>query len=113
MYTCILVFLLSIAGVGLFISTLCKTQQQAILGVFAFIAPTFLLSGYVTPVENMPIYLQKLSLINPLTYFFKLMKGIYLKNISSSIIFDYTLPLLGIAFITLTFAGWFFNKKLD
>ncbi len=113
LYTCILVFLLSIAGVGLFISTLCKTQQQAILGVFAFIAPTFLLSGYVTPVENMPIYLQKLSLINPLTYFFKLMKGIYLKNISSSIIFDYTLPLLGIAFITLTFAGWFFNKKLD
>lgn len=113
LYGCILVFLLSIAGVGLFISTLCKTQQQAILGVFAFIAPTFLLSGYVTPVENMPLYLQKFSLINPLTYFFKLMKGIYLKDIPFSIIMDYTLPLFLIALVTLGFAGWFFNKKLD
>lgn len=113
LYACITVFLLSIAGIGLFISTLCQTQQQAILGVFAFIAPMVLLSGFVTPIDNMPLYLQKITVVNPLTYFFRLMKGIYLKGLSFDIIMDNIYPLLIIAFATLTFAGWFFNKKLD
>ena len=113
LYGCMTVFLLSIAGIGLFISTLCQTQQQAILGVFAFLAPTVLLSGFVTPIENMPLYFQKFAYINPLTYFFRLMKGIYLKDFPLENIWMNTCPLLIIALITLTFAGWFFNKKLD
>ncbi len=113
LYGCITIFLLSISGVGLFISTLCQTQQQAILGVFAFMAPTVLLSGFVTPIENMPVYLQKFAYINPLTYFFRLMKGIYLKDFPIENIWMNIWPLLIIAFLTLSFAGWFFNKKLD
>ncbi len=113
LYLSIIVFLISIAGIGLFISTLCQTQQQAILGVFAFFAPTFLLSGFVAPIENMPLFLQKLSIINPLTYFFNLMKGIFLKDISIPMIWENIIPLLIISIITLTFAGWFFNKRLD
>ncbi len=113
LYACVSVFLLSIAGIGLFISTLCQTQQQAILGVFTFLAPAFLLSGFVTPVENMPPVLQKVAAINPLTYFFSLMKGIYLKDMTFGMIMENVFPLLIISFLTLGFAGWFFNKKLD
>lgn len=113
LYLCLTVFILAICGIGLFISTLCQTQQQAILGVFVFIAPTFLLSGYITPIENMPPLVQKFSYINPLTYFFNLSKGIYLKDIDFILIMQNTIPLMIIAVITLSFAGWFFNKKLD
>ncbi len=113
LYACIVSFLLSIAGIGLFISTLCQTQQQAILGVFAFLAPTFLLSGYVTPIENMPLFVQRLDVINPLTYFFVLMKGIFLKDISAATIWANVWPLLIISVCTMAFTTWFFNKRLD
>lgn len=113
LYLCMTVFILSICGIGLFISTLCQTQQQAILGVFVFVAPTFLLSGYITPIENMPPLVQKLGYINPLTYFFTLTKGIYLKDMDFALIMQNTIPLMIIAIVTLSFAGWFFNKKLD
>ncbi len=112
-YGCIFVFLLSIAGIGLFISTVCQTQQQAIFGVFCFLAPTFLLSGFITPLENMSPFLQKLSFFNPLTYFFNLMRGLFLKNIDYLTIWSNIWPLMLIAIITLSFACWFFNKKIN
>ncbi|MBR3677099.1 MAG: ABC transporter permease [Alphaproteobacteria bacterium] len=112
-YSCIFVFLFSIAGIGLFISTICNTQQQAIFGVFAFLAPTFLLSGFITPIENMPMALQKFSVINPLTYFFRLSRGLFLKNIDSAAIWADVWPLLIIGICTLSFASWFFNKRIN
>lgn len=112
-YACIFVFLLSIAGIGLFISTICQTQQQAIFGVFSFLAPTFLLSGFITPIENMPIFLQKFSYINPLTYFFRLVRGLFLKDIDNITIWANVWPLLIISICTLSFASWFFNKKVN
>ena len=112
-YACIFVFLLSIAGIGLFISTICNTQQQAIFGVFAFLAPTFLLSGFITPIENMPMLLQKFSIVNPLTYFFRLARGLFLKNIDAMTIWANVLPLLIIGLCTLSFAAWFFNKRIN
>ncbi len=112
-YACIFVFLLSIAGIGLFISTICNTQQQAIFGVFAFLAPTFLLSGFITPIENMPILLQKFSFINPLTYFFRLARGLFLKNIDMLTIWANVWPLLIIGICTMSFAAWFFNKRTN
>lgn len=111
-YACIFVFLLSIAGIGLFISTICQTQQQAIFGVFFFLAPTFLLSGFITPIENMPILLQKFSYVNPLTYFFRLVRGLFLKDIDNLTVWANIWPLLIIAACTLSFASWFFNKKV-
>ena len=112
-YACIFVFLLSIAGIGLFISTICNTQQQAIFGVFAFLAPTFLLSGFITPIENMPVLLQKFSVFNPLTYFFRLARGLFLKNIDALTIWANVWPLLVIGICTMSFAAWFFNKKIN
>lgn len=112
-YACIFVFLLSIAGIGLFISTICNTQQQAIFGVFAFLAPTFLLSGFITPIENMPVLLQKLSVFNPLTYFFRLSRGLFLKDIDLLMIWANVWPLLIIGVCTMSFAAWFFNKRIN
>jgi ABC-2 type transport system permease protein len=112
-YACIFVFLLSIAGIGLFISTICNTQQQAIFGVFAFLAPTFLLSGFITPIENMPLFLQKFSLINPLTYFFRLSRGLFLKDVDMLTIWANVWPLLIIGICTMSFAAWFFNKRIN
>ncbi|MEE6207646.1 MAG: ABC transporter permease [Alphaproteobacteria bacterium] len=112
-YLCIFVFLLSIAGIGLFISTICQTQQQAIFGVFCFLAPTFLLSGFITPIENMPQFLQDTSWLNPLTYFFRLMRGLFLKEIDNFTIWQNIWPLLIISACTLGFASWFFNKRIN
>lgn len=113
LYTCIIIFLLCMSGIGLTISVLCKTQQQAVLGVFMFTGPVLLLSGFMTPIENMPVILQKFSALNPLTYFFFLIKGIFLRDISNFTIWQNCYPLAVMAIITLTFSWWFFNKKLD
>ena len=112
-YGCVLVFLFSISGIGLFISTICNTQQQAIFGVFAFLAPTFLLSGFITPIENMPMILQKFSIFNPLTYFFQLARGLFLKDIDGLTVWANIWPLLIIGICTMSFASWFFNKRIN
>ncbi len=112
-YGCVLVFLFSISGIGLFISTICNTQQQAIFGVFAFLAPTFLLSGFITPIENMPMILQKFSIFNPLTYFFRLARGLFLKDIDGLTVWANIWPLLIIGICTMSFASWFFNKRIN
>lgn len=66
---------LALAGIGLFISSFCSTQQQAFLGVFSFTVPAVILSGYISPVENMPQVFQWLATIDPLTHFIVLLKG--------------------------------------
>ena len=71
------VFLLAVSGVGLFISSLSMTQQQAILGSFVFMVPANLLSGFATPVENIPNWLQPVSMAMPLRYFLIVSKGVF------------------------------------
>ena len=72
---------LALAGIGLFISSLCSTQQQAFLGVFCFMVPAVILSGYVSPVENMPTLFQWLAQLDPLSHFIVLLKGVFLKGL--------------------------------
>ncbi|MGO2465618.1 MAG: ABC transporter permease, partial [Serratia proteamaculans] len=67
-YGTMLVYGLSLVGFGLLISSLCATQQQAFIGVFVFMMPAILLSGYVSPVENMPVWLQNLTWANPIRH---------------------------------------------
>lgn len=109
----ILVSLLSIVGVGLFISSICKTQQQAILGVTAFQMPAVLLSGFISPIEDMPVFLQYLTLLNPIRFFMLLSRGIFLKGMGLQDVITNWIPLIIIAIITLTVAGWTFKRKLD
>jgi len=77
-YAAILTFAEACAGVGLFISSLVHTQQQAFLGAFAVLLPFALLSGFATPVENMPWWLQFVTTINPLAHMLRLMQGLFL-----------------------------------
>lgn len=107
------IFLLSISGIGLFISSMCKSQQQAILGVFAFMVPSLMISGFISPIENMPLIMRFIGYINPVTYYILLMKGLFLKSIPIWMIIRYSIPLIIISIFTLTFAGWFFKQKLD
>ena len=79
LYAAMTVYLLAVVGVGLFISSLALTQQQAILGTFAFMVPQVLLSGFASPVENMPDWLQTATLANPLRHFIVIVKGVFLK----------------------------------
>lgn len=90
-------FLLSVAGIGLFISSLARTQQQGILGAFVFLVPAMLLSGFATPIENMPDWLQPLTLANPLRYFLLVVRGIFLKGSSFMDIASLTWPMAIIA----------------
>ncbi len=78
-----------------------------------FMAPAVALSGFATPIENMPEWLQVGTLANPLRYFLVIVRGIFLKNLSFSIVWNQTYPMAIIAFFTLTGADWFFRKKLE
>lgn len=109
----LLVFVMAIAGVGLFISAVAKTQQQAILGAFIFMVPAVTLSGFAAPIENMPAWLQAASWINPLKHFLVTVKGLYLKDMSAYEVWTNTWPLIIIAMFTLSLAGWFFTRRLE
>lgn len=104
------VFVCAISGVGLFISSLCSTQQQAMLGTFVFMLPSVLLSGFATPIENMPTWLQPVTYLMPLKYMLINTKGIFLKAISADIVFGNVWPMAIIAAFTLLTAGLFFRK---
>ena len=113
LYCSMVVFLLSIVGIGLFISSICHTQQQSILGSFVFMVPTVLLSGYATPIENMPYLLQIFSNFIPITHFFIIIKGIFLKNIPFQEVFMHLWPMALMAIFTLSLAGWMFKRRLE
>lgn len=113
LYFSMSIFLLAVIGVGLFISALSKTQQQAILGTFIFMVPLTTLSGYATPIENMPQWLQDLTVINILKHFLIIIKGILLKDIPFSAVLAHTLPIAIIAAITLSVSVNMFKKRLE
>ncbi len=113
LYLGMFVFICSIVGVGLFISSLSNTQQQAILGGFIFMAPAVLLSGYATPIENMPTWLQKMTYANPLRFYLIIAKGIFLKTMPLSIVLSNIWPMIIIAIFTLSLSTWFFRHRLD
>lgn len=113
LYAVVALFLLSISGVGLFISSLCNTQQQSILGVFVFMVPAMLLSGFVTSIDNLPLFFQGITIINPLTYFMILIKGMFLKSMPMHLIVKNCIPLAIISVVTMSFSSWYFSKKRE
>lgn len=109
--TCL--FLLSTLGVGLFISTVSSTQQQAMMTTFFFIFPAFMFSGFVFPIANMPIVIQWLTYLNPLQYFLVILRGIFLKGVGLSILWPQYVALAVLG--TALFAGAVtrFHKRMD
>jgi len=113
LYACIVPYVLSLVGIGLFISTLCSTQQQAFLGMFLFVMPGILLSGYMSPVHNMPPLLQTLTWANPIRHFIVIAKGIYLKAAVPSDFSANLLALLCIAVVTGAASLLLFQRRLS
>jgi ABC-2 type transport system permease protein len=113
LYGSALFYLLAVVGIGLFISAMCMTQQQAILGAFLFMVPATLLSGFATPIANMPSWLQPITLINPMRYFLVIVEGVFLKDIPFRAVAAETFPLALIAIVTLAAASWLFRRRLE
>jgi len=113
LYGSAIFYLAAVVGVGLFISALSMTQQQAILGAFLFMVPAMLLSGFATPIENMPAWLQPVTLVNPLRYFLVIVKGVFLKDLPLAEVARQTVPLCLIAVVTLSSAAWLFRRRLE
>ncbi len=113
LYLGMFVFICSVVGVGLFISSLSSTQQQAILGGFIFMAPAVLLSGYATPIENMPTWLQNVTYANPLRFYLVIAKGVFLKDMPFDIVLSNVWPMMLIATFTLSLSTWFFRHRLQ
>ena len=108
-----LLFLLATVGVGLFISSLAKTQQQAFLGAFTYMVPASLLSGLATPYENIPGWLQWLARIDPLQYMITISRAMFLEGPGAGVVFRMIWPLAPIALVTLTLAAWLFRHRME
>lgn len=113
LYVAAFFYLISLIGVGVFVSALAMTQQQAILGAFLFLVPAMLLSGFATPIANMPQWLQLMTYANPLRYFLVIVRGVFLKDIPISEVVAETWPMAAIACITLPVAAWLFRSRLE
>lgn len=107
-----LVFLITTLGMGLMISTLSSTQQQAMLSTIFFLIPNMLLSGFIFPIANMPKVLQYLTLIIPARYFIEIIRGIYLKGLGFNYLYPQFLALLIFGGVVLLYAVKNFRKQL-
>ncbi len=105
-------FLMSAVGIGLFISTVSSTQQQAQISTFFFMNPAFILSGFAFPLENIPEWLQYITYINPLRYFIIIIRGVFLKGIGLEILWPQLVALAILGGIAILFSSLRFQKRL-
>ncbi len=108
------VFILSTLGLGLFVSTISKTQQQAMmLAIFLIMMPMVFLSGFAFPIENMPKIIQAITYIIPLRYFMTIIRGIILKGIGFADLWPQLLAMLGLGVLILGLSVQRFQKRID
>lgn len=107
------VYLLSVLGIGLFISTISRTQQQALMATFLFYLPAVLLSGFMFPIENMPEVIQWGTYLNPLRYFLVIIRGVFLKGAGLEILWPQLLYMLVLGAAVLTLSSLRFRKRLE
>jgi ABC-2 type transport system permease protein len=106
-------YLLSTLGIGLFISTVSKTQQQALMSTFFFYLPAVLLSGFMFPIANMPAPIQYLTYVNPLRYYLVVIRGIFLKGNGFVVLWPQMLALLLLGAAVFTVSTLRFRKRLE
>jgi ABC-2 type transport system permease protein len=106
-------FLLSTIGIGLLISTVARTQQQAMMAMSFFFIPAMLLSGYLFPIASMPPAAQVLSLANPLRHFLVIVRGVFLKGIGLEVLWPQMLGLLGLGIALLTLSAARVKTRLE
>jgi len=105
-------YLMTTLGIGLLISTVSQTQQQAMMSTFFFFMPAVLLSGFMFPIANMPEVVQWLTYLNPFRYFLVIIRGIFLKGVGPDILWPQMAALLVMGVITLGLASRRFRKTL-
>lgn len=106
-------FLLSMLGLGLYLSTISHTQQQASMTSFFFIQPAFMLSGFTFPIRNMPQPIQWLTYLNPLRYFMDIVRGVFLKGAGIDALWTQMLLLGVFGVAILVSSALRFHKRLD
>ena len=107
------VFLIAIIGVGLFISSLVSNQQQAMMGIMVCMMPAMLLSGFSSPVQNMPDWLQWVAMANPLTHILVIVRGVFLRDMPVPLVAERIWPMAVVAVLTISAAAWMFRRKVQ
>jgi ABC-2 type transport system permease protein len=108
-----LLFLLTSLGAGLFISTISRTQQQAMMTTGLFFQPFFMLSGFTFPIRNMPISMQALTYIDPVRYFMEIVRGIFLQGTGISTLWPQMVALAVFGVTILWLSVLRFHKQLE
>jgi ABC-2 type transport system permease protein len=107
------VYLITSLGMGLFISTISATQQEAMMSTFLFIFPANLLSGLIFPIANMPKIVQLITYLNPLRYFVVILRGIFLKGTGLEVLWPQILALFLFGLVILSISIWRFKKLMS
>ena len=113
LYLGLVTFTTASVGIGLSISAVSLTMQQAMLYTFMLVMPLMLLSGLLTPVRNMPYVLQIITYVNPLRFGIDLVRRVYLEGAGLSDVAFNFVPLLAVAVVTLPLAAWLFRNRLS
>jgi ABC-2 type transport system permease protein len=108
-----ILFLMSSVAIGLFISTVSSTQQQAQISTFFFTMPAVNLSGFAFPIESMPQWIQYLTYANPLRYFLVIIRGVFLKGIGLDILWPQMLALAVLGGMMMLLSSLRFRKRLN
>ena len=106
-------YLMPCLGIGLLISTISQTQQQAMLSAFLFFQPAVLLSGFIFPIANMPEVIQWLTFLNPMRYILVIVRGLFLKGVGTNVLWSQMLALGVMGVCTLWLASKRFHKTLE
>lgn len=112
LYLGLFIYLLSAVGIGLMISSLSVTQQQGLMGAFLFLVPAVILSGFSSPIENMPEMIQYLTYLNPMRYILIIARSVFLQGASYDLLWNQYWPMLLIGLSSLTIATLLFRKRM-
>jgi ABC-2 type transport system permease protein len=112
LYTGLVLFVIAAVGIGLFVSSLVSTMQQAMLFSFVLLMPFVLLSGLATPIGNMPEIFQLVTFVNPLRYAIDITRRVYLEGATLGQLVGDLWPMLAIGAVTLPVAAWMFRNRL-
>lgn len=114
LYLLTLILIISTLGIGLFVSTLARTQQQAMMyAIFFFMFPMMILSGFAFPIANMPAPIRALTYLMPLRYYMVVVRGIFLKGSGLPDLWDQALPMLALGAAFIGFSVARFRKELE
>jgi ABC-2 type transport system permease protein len=105
-------FLFNSVGLGLLISTASSTQQQAMMAGTFFLTPAIMLSGLIFPINNMPVFFQYLTYLNPLRYFIIVVQDVFLKGAGLGILWPQMAAMVGLGTAMLTLSALRFKRRL-